>query len=163
MHILDIPLACCLTPRSALLSISRSHFLSSISPEPQSNRAHQTGWSVQNCNVLLIDLKSMSMYVEVRIHSMCDPLPTHCCFFWFTYKHSVDVDVCQIRFCMCLMSLYYVFKSLRFYTSPLSWTPLRWRGRGRWWVGRGSLQHSVQREFRAPQVRVAEKGWKQTF
>lgn len=103
MHILDIPLACCLTPRSALLSISPSHFLSSTSPEAQSNRAHQTGWSVQNCNVLLIDLKSMSMYVEVRIHSMCDPLPTHCCFFWITYKHSRLGFVCVLWACiMCL-------------------------------------------------------------
>lgn len=50
MHILDIPQACCLTHRSTPFSISLSHFLSSISPEAESNRAHQTGWSEQNCN-----------------------------------------------------------------------------------------------------------------
>lgn len=50
MHILDIPLACCLTHPCTPLSITLSHFLSSISPEAESNRAHQTGWSEQNCD-----------------------------------------------------------------------------------------------------------------
>ncbi len=50
MHILDIPLACCLTHPCTLLSITLSHFFSSISPEAESNRAQQTGWSEQNCD-----------------------------------------------------------------------------------------------------------------
>lgn len=48
MHIIDIPVACCMTHPSTPLSIT--HFLSSISPEAESNRAHQTGWSEQNCD-----------------------------------------------------------------------------------------------------------------
>lgn len=50
MHILDIPLARCLTHPHTPLSITLSHFLPSISPEAEGNRAHQTGWSEQNCD-----------------------------------------------------------------------------------------------------------------
>lgn len=151
MHILDIPLACCLTHPRTPLSINLSHFLSSISPEAESNRAHPTGWSEQNCDWHCpADSLWNSLNVDVSVFSVS----TFAC-----VQERVHAPVSKCSHAgvwVCVFDSVYVWPGRFFVTSPLSRASLRWRGGGGGRVGGSSLQHGVQRELRAPQVWVTE-------
>lgn len=165
MHIIDIPVACCMTHPSTPLSIT--HFLYSISPEAESNRPHQTGWSEQNCDW---QCPADSPWNSVkpgectwmRMWTVCAFLCLHLLVYMCTYMHwflIACMQACQCIYlpvCVCASICMWVC----FCTSPLSWASLRWRGGGGWRVRRSSLQHGVQRELWAPQVWITGAGGK---
>lgn len=93
----------------ASLYLLLSHFLSSVSPEARSNRAHQTGWSEQNCNVLLIDSESVCVCVVLCLQIV---------FRWLTYKHLHNIFqvscacVCEPVLCVYELEVLYLSSQL---------------------------------------------------
>lgn len=162
MHITGIPLARRLTHPCTRLSITLSHFLSSTSLEAESNRAHQTGWSEQNCDW---QCPADSLWNSAQ-PCECSRMRTCLAACLQEWVHAPDLIVCMhacqciylplwvcVEGCMCICTWVFLFV----FTSPLSGASLRRRGGGRWRVGGSSLKHGVQRELWAPQVWITER------
>lgn len=141
MHIIDIPVACCMTHPSTPLSIT--HFLSSISPEAESNRAHQTGWSEQNCDW---QCPADSPWNSVkpgectwmRMWTVCAFLCVHLLVYMCTYMHwflIVCMQACQcIYLPVCVCVCFYLYTSVFLYlSSQLSLPEMKGRRRMTSW------------------------------